>query len=156
MHRLDGFVRPVTGRFRSEPGHDQCRQQCPGRGHQRNRPRTFEAGRPAAATLSDGGWDVIARKVPEQKFFRVLQREIEDNRSETGNDADRDAQQEPLAQVARLSDRCAEAAACGGGRGHCGLGFLFGLLAHNVRLTRDFGITVESAPRTKTSYDSQE
>ena len=121
VHRLDGFVGAVTGGFRGEPGHDERRQQRTGRRHQRNRPRAQEAGRPVAATLSERRREVVARQVAEQKLCGVFQRDIKHDRTEAGNDTDRDAQQEPLAQVARRADRCAEASAGGGGRGRCGV-----------------------------------
>ena len=47
--------------------------------------------------------------------------------------ADREAQQQPLLQVARLPDRGPESAARGGGRGHRGLGFVLRRLAHRSR-----------------------
>jgi hypothetical protein len=49
-----------------------------------------------AAALPDGPRDVVTRQVAEQKLAGVFQCDVEDDRSDAGNEADRDAQQQPL------------------------------------------------------------
>lgn len=68
-----------------------------------------------AAALSERRREVVARQVAEQKLCGAFQREIKDHRTEAGNDTDRDAQQEPLAQPAlRIAEPKRPPAAAGG------------------------------------------
>jgi hypothetical protein len=89
------------------------------------------------AAFPDWSGNVVARQVAEQKLAGVSQEEIEDDRSEAGDHADRDAQQQPLLQVARLPDRRAESSAGSANRGDVGLGVILRRFRHAADLTND-------------------
>jgi hypothetical protein len=111
VHRLDCTVRAMAGGFGGKPSHNQRRHQRSCRRHQRDRPSPEVVGRPGTATLGQGGGDVVAGQIAQQKFAGVPQRQVKDDRAQAGDNTDHDAQDEPLAQIPRIPDECAQPAA---------------------------------------------
>ena len=96
MYRLDSFVGAVTGGFRSEFRHDQCREERSACRHQWDRPRTVKTGGPLAAALAGGRRDVIVRKITQQELTGVFQPEIEDDGAQAGDDTNSHPEYQPL------------------------------------------------------------
>src|SRR5689334_14363803 len=111
---MDGFDRTVGAvplRLRGEPGDQPRRHQRTAEGHQRYRPRTLESCRTGIAAVADRLGNVVAREMAEQEAAGVVEREVEDDRTEAGDDADGNPENQPLTQIPRPPDESAYRAA---------------------------------------------
>src|SRR6202043_2714468 len=81
--------------------HYQCRHQRPAERDQRDRPWPGVTVGPGVAAVALGLRDLVIGEVAEQKSSRVIERQIKHDGPDPGDDPDRDAQRQPLAQVAR-------------------------------------------------------
>ena len=104
MHRFDRAVSAVAFGLGGELGDDECGHQRPAEDDQRNRPGPAEPDRRRSATVADRLRLLVTPEETEQILARVFQGEKEHHCAEAGDDADGNAEDQPLAQVTRVAD----------------------------------------------------
>ena len=122
MERRDGGVGPVALGLGREAEHDDPRDQAAERDHERDRPRSREIGERGAA-LACRCRRRVACEDAQEEVRGDLEGGVEEDGAEAADDADARAQDDPLAQVARVPDAAPERAkpsieASGGDRRH--------------------------------------
>jgi hypothetical protein len=101
VHRSDCRVSAVAFGLRRY-GEDQDRScQRSNTRDERYCPWSSEMGRSDSAALARGKWNLISRENWEEDLRRETQRLVEDDRTESRDDADDRAQHEPLLGVGR-------------------------------------------------------
>jgi hypothetical protein len=98
VHRVDRGVGPVSFRLGRPGEHQNAGGQGPEPGHQRDGPWPGEARRSGCPALAGRRRDVIAGQRAEQDMGGQLERLVEHDRPEPGDDADEGPQDEPLGQ----------------------------------------------------------
>ena len=111
MHRFDRTVSAVAFGLGGELGDDECGHQRPAEDDQRNRPGPAEPDRRRSATVADRLRLLVTPEETEQILARVFEGKEEHHRAEAGDDADGNAKDQPLAQVAGVADEDPQAPA---------------------------------------------